>query len=53
MMLYVLIIISAINGGQTVATQEFTSEKNCMVALDAVKANSRWASVALATCVQK
>ena len=53
MMLYVLIVISAINGGQTVATQEFTSEKNCMVALDAVKANSRWASVALATCVQK
>ena len=52
-MLYVLIIISAINGGQTVATQEFTSEKNCMTALDAVKSNSRWASVALATCVVK
>ena len=52
-MLYVLIIISAINGGQTVATQEFTSEKNCMVALDAIKANSRWATVAFASCVQK
>lgn len=52
-MIYVLIIISAINGGQTVAMQEFTSEKNCMVALDSIKSNSRWASVALATCVQK
>lgn len=53
MMMYVLIVVSAINGGQTVATQEFTSEKNCMVALDAVKANSRWATVVYATCVQK
>ena len=47
-MLYVLIVISAINGGQTVATQEFTSEKNCMVALNAVKA-----TFVNATCVQK
>jgi uncharacterized protein YegP (UPF0339 family) len=52
-MLYVLIIISAINGGQTVTTQEFTSEKNCMIALDAVKSNSRWATIAHVTCVQK
>ncbi len=52
-MLYVLIVISAINGGQTVATQEFTSEKNCMVALDSVKSNSRWAAFVYATCVQK
>lgn len=52
-MIYVLIIISAINGGQTVATQEFTSEKNCMIALDTIKSNSRWATVALATCVPK
>jgi hypothetical protein len=53
MMLYVLIIVSAINGGQTVTTQEFTSEKNCMVALDAIKSHSRWTTVALATCVVK
>jgi hypothetical protein len=52
-MLYVLIIISVINGGQTVTTQEFTSEKNCMIALDAVKSNSRWATIAHVTCVQK
>jgi len=45
-MLHVLIVISAINGCQTVATQEFTSEKNCMVALDSIKSNSRWATLA-------
>jgi uncharacterized protein YegP (UPF0339 family) len=53
MMLYVLIVISAINGGQTVATQEFTSENKCMIALDAIKSNSRWATVAYVTCVVK
>jgi hypothetical protein len=59
-MLYVLIVISVVYGGQTVAMQEFTSEKNCMVAidavkstLDAVKSNGRWATFVYATCVQK
>jgi hypothetical protein len=52
-MLYVLIIISAINHGQTVVMQEFTSEKNCVIALDAVKSNSRWAAFVYASCVQK
>lgn len=52
-MLYVLIIISAINGGQTVTTQEFTSEKNCMIALDAVKSKGKWATFVYATCVMK
>jgi hypothetical protein len=52
-MLYVLIVISALSAGQRIATQEFTSEKNCMVALDAIKANSRWAANGYATCVVK
>jgi hypothetical protein len=52
-MLYVLIVISVVYGGQTVAMQEFTSEKNCMIALDAVKSNGRWATFVYATCVQK
>ena len=47
-MLYVLIVISVVYGGRTVAMQEFTSEKNCMVALNAVKA-----TFVNATCVQK
>ena len=55
MMLYVLIIISAVNSGQSITMQEFTSEKNCMIALDAVKSNSRFtgSSFVYATCVQK
>jgi uncharacterized protein YegP (UPF0339 family) len=52
-MLYVLIVISVVNSGQVVTMQEFTSEKNCMVALDSVKSNSRWAAFVYATCVQK
>jgi len=52
-MIYVLIVISAVNSGQTVTTQEFTSEKNCMVALDSIKSNSRWATLAHTTCVPK
>jgi hypothetical protein len=50
-MLYVLIVISAVNSGQVVTMQEFTSEKNCVVALDDVKSHSRWASLVYATCV--
>jgi hypothetical protein len=55
MMLYVLIIISSVNSGQTVTMQEFTSEKNCMVALDAIKKNSRFmgTGVVYASCVVK
>jgi hypothetical protein len=52
-MLYVLIVVSVVNSGQVVTMQEFTSEKNCMVALDSVKSNSRWAAFVYATCVQK
>jgi uncharacterized protein YegP (UPF0339 family) len=54
-MLYVLIIISAINGGQTVTTQEFTSEKNCISAMEAIKKNSRYGGNAAiyAACMEK
>ena len=47
-MLYVLIVVSVVYGGRTVAMQEFTSEKNCIIALDVVKA-----TFVNATCVQK
>ena len=38
---------------KVMSEQEFTSEKNCMIALDAVKSNGRWATFVYATCVQK
>jgi len=54
-MLYVLIIISAVNSGQVVTMQEFTTEQNCTIALTAIKTNSRFhgTSTVYATCVQK
>jgi hypothetical protein len=54
-MLYVLIIISAVNSGQVVTMQEFTSEQNCTIALTAIKTNSRFlgTSTVYATCVVK
>ena len=54
-MLYVLIIISAVNSGQVVTMQEFTSEQNCTIASTAIKTNSRFhgTSTVYSTCVQK
>jgi hypothetical protein len=52
-MLYVLIVISVAYNGQTVTTQEFTSEKNCMIALEHIKTKSRWLSLHYSTCVVK
>ena len=54
-MLYVLIVISLVNGGQTVTMQEFTSKENCMIALNAIKTNSRFsgAGTVYSSCVVK
>ena len=53
-MLYVLIVISMANGGQTVITQEFTSKENCMVAANAIKENGRYKSFTVySSCVVK
>ena len=53
-MLYVLIVISAVNSGQAVIMQEFTSKENCMVASNAIKTNSRFtSSLVYSTCVVK
>jgi hypothetical protein len=54
-MLYVLIIISAVNSGQVVTMQEFTTEQNCTIALTAIKTNSRFSgtSAVYTTCVEK
>ena len=40
-MLYVLIVISLVNGGQAVTMQEFTSKENCMIASNAINTNGR------------
>jgi hypothetical protein len=54
-MLYVLIVISLVNGGQTVTMQEFTSKENCMIALNAIKTNSRFSGngTVYSSCVVK
>lgn len=55
-MLYVLIVISAVNSGQAVTTQEFTSKENCMIAADAIKTNSRFkdgSATIYSSCVVK
>ena len=38
-MLYVLIVISQVNYGQSVTMQEFTSKENCMIAGNVIKDN--------------
>ena len=54
-MIYVLIIISVLHTGQAVTMQEFTSEKNCVSAMEAIKKNSRYGGSAAiyAACVEK
>jgi len=54
-MIYVLIIISSLHSGQIVTMQEFTSEKNCVSAMEAIKKNSRYGGNAAiyAACVEK
>lgn len=54
-MLYVLIVISGVHGGQVVTMQEFTSMENCIVASNAIKTNSRFnrTSLVYSTCVVK
>jgi len=54
-MIYVLIIISSLHSGQVVTMQEFTSEKNCISAMEAIKKNSRYGGNAAiyAACMEK
>jgi hypothetical protein len=54
-MIYVLIIISMLHTGQAVTMQEFTSEKNCIAAMENIKKNSRYGGSATiyAACMEK
>jgi hypothetical protein len=54
-MLYVLIVISAVNYGQSVTMQEFTSKENCIFAGNAIKDNSKYKGSYLVhlSCVAK
>lgn len=53
-MMYVLIVIlSAMNGNQTITIQQFSSKPTCEAALELIKTNSRRYAVQWAGCTEQ
>jgi hypothetical protein len=52
-MMYVLIVISSVYNGQSITTQEFSSQQRCEAALEFVQKNSRVFSLQKSMCVPK